>query len=326
MKTPPLQKLKQRIIINIVVLPTFFVLLISSISGVFLFRYVQDEYENMAYDSVALNRANLEFSLDILSSDMRLLADDVHVNSFVSTGQNGALAQSKLSMAVASDPHLLGLSLYGLGSSIILGSTNVSGLPTLSQITSDSPIATFIESDETSGTFIRHQNIADNFNYASFDESYGIMSQLIKIIIDDVYRGLLLADLDTSYIYDTYFAYDRYETFPEVITFIRGNSGHLKMGSNLPFEPLLDETIGDQFAPIGTKYSGFQSGGSSFNIISIFSMSEQRRQLAIILLTIGLLDILLVIASIFVGKRMLHRIVAPLETIVSKMKQEKFSD
>lgn len=318
------EKLKGKIFINLFIIPVVLTVSISVVSSAILSSYLRHDHQTAVTNSVELTKTNVEFYLNVLAGDLTLLSNDGAIHHYASTGSDSIQALQRLNAAVSADFTLLGITLYRNNSSQILASNGLSGLPTYPQITSLDSVNLFLQSERASAMMMRHQYIADNYDFMAYDESFGILSIFVKIFNEENDLGLLVADLDSAYLYETFFNYQAYRTIKVTDSLIVEGQAILHNDRN-----------DDSYAWIFHQdVQGFvrHSYRTSFLITPIFDRYELITIVDnginnnhIILLNVGFLmiDAFLVLFALWMYRRMAKQIIDPLNDIASKMEREQ---
>lgn len=316
-------KLHGKIYLTLFILPTAFVVLLSSLTFGFVYDYLNDDYGNAAVESVSLASTNFNFYMDILSSDLRLLADDVDVLGYAENATSPVVAQNKLNAAVNSDASILGITLYGTAANVHIASTGVSGYSSLSELESEQATADFLNGTSEQILLLRNQFIPDNFEFVSYDESYGILSYYLKVYDAGIVRGLLVADLDTEYIYSTFFNYEKYDSFKSVTSLITDGTIFLKSGANASLDDSLSLEATDTLRRIDYDHSYLKTDlMDGYGLVSVFDDTYRAGQSWFLGLSILAMDSLLILGALFTTRKAVKRILSPLNDIVDKMKNQ----
>ncbi len=316
-------KLRGKIYLTMFVLPTAFVVLLSSLTFGFVHDYLSDDYKNAASESVSLASTNFNFYMDILSSDLNLLADDSAVVNYAQSATSPVVAQNKLNAAVNSDASILGVTLYGTAANIHLASTGVSGYSLLSELETDDPIGDFLNSPQNELLLLRNRFIPDNFDFVSYDESYGILSYFLKIQEGGTFRGLLVADLDSEYLYSTFFNYDKYESFKQVTSLITDGTVFLKSQNNAAMDAWITRDLTETLTTVDSQNSYLRTsllGG--YDLVTVIDDAYRTSQSLFLGLSIVAMDTLLIALALFITRKEAKRILSPLFEIVDKMKNQ----
>jgi len=316
-------KLHGKIYLTLFVLPTAFVVLLSSLTFGFVYDYLNDDYANAAVESVSLASTNFNFYMDILSSDLRLLADDVDVMAYAESSSNPVVAQNKLNAAVNSDASILGITLYGTAANVHIASTGVSGYSLLSELETEQATSDFMNGTADQFLLLRNRFIPDNFEFVSYDESYGILSYYLKVYDAGIVRGLLVADLDSEYIYSTFFNYDKYDAFKSVTSLITDGTIFLKTGANASMGASLSLEATSTLTRTDASHSYLKTDlMDGYGLVSVFDDTNRASQSWFLGLSILAMDALLIVGALVVTRKAAKQILSPLDEIVEKMKNQ----
>jgi len=314
-------KLKKKIWISLFILPSVLVLLIVIISASVLAVYMDSDYRSSVAESVNLSEADFSSSLGVLDDDLLLLSSDEDVVSYASTGNGLISASDKITSAKNASESILGITLYGSNESIKTASWDVSGYPTKSVILSDPTIASFLSGSQNSLVFIRNKNIADNFGFLSYDESYGILSLFIRISDSTgTTQGFLLADLDSQYLYNSFFDYSDYSRFVVADSFIASGNIFLRSKSNEVFSSYFPFSESGSLNDINFDYSYLRLDFGTISLITILSNEKPRTQMAILVLSALVIDVILTLSDFYITHFMEKKLVGGLDGMVDKMK------
>lgn len=318
-------KLQKKVYVNMFIIPMSFVVVMSSITFIFVNRFITSEYEGTARESVSLSSTNFNFYMDILKSDLRLLTIDNDVVTYADSGVNPVLAQNKLNSAVSSNSAVLGITLYGTAASIHIASSGVSGYASLDILDNEATIASFLADETSEMLLLRNTNIPDNFDFRAYDESYGILSYFLKVYDDtDTFRGLVAADLDSTTIYALFFDYSDYATLDNVVTLISDDAIYLKSTENADSASFLSASPVNAFTRIDTHHSVLKTAlTDDYSLVTIIDNDYYNVEAWVMSLAILGIDLLLCTADYLVTRKMAQYILTPLNDIVDKMKNQK---
>jgi hypothetical protein len=317
------EKLKGKIFINLFIIPVVLTVSISVVSSAVLSAYLQRDHQIAVKNSVELTKANVEFYLEVLAGDLTLLSSDQSVRQYAMTGNEPIQALQRINATVSSDFTLLGITLYRQNSSQVLASNGLSGLPTYTQITSLNSVDDFLGEARITAMIMRHQYIADNYDFMAYDESYGILSFFVKIYQDNQYLGLLVADLDSEYLYNTFFDYQAYRTIEVSNSFIAQSSNLLRNGDNHTYAWILNNG-NEGFVRHSYRTSYFISSMfEDYQLVTIVDNTVNNHH--ILWLNVGfiIIDAWSILFAYWMYRRMAKQIIDPLNDIATKMEQAR---
>ena len=107
---------------------------------------------------------------------------------------------------------LLSITLYQTNTSNSVATSSISKYPLLNELKSISCINDFINSDDKIIN-LRTSHIADFYQSTYYDDSYGMISYLVKIEEGNQLYGLIVVDISPEYIYNKYFNFNDYQDF-----------------------------------------------------------------------------------------------------------------
>jgi len=314
-------KLRKKIWISLFVLPSTLVLLIVIISASVLAVYMDSDYRSSIVESVNLSEADFSSSLGVLDDDLLLLSSDEDVVSYASTGEGLISASDKITSAKNASESILGITLYGSSETIKTASWDVSGYPDKMVVLSDPAIASFVSGSQDSLLLIRNKNIADNFGFLSYDESYGILSLFVRISDSKgATKGFLLADLDSQYLYNSFFDYTDYSRFVVADSFIVSGDIFLRSKSNDAFSSYFPFSRSGSLEGINFDYSYLWLDFGTISVITIVSNEKPRTQMAILLSSALAIDVILTLSDFYITHLMEKKLVGSLDGMVDKMK------
>lgn len=308
---------------NLFLIPTVFSLLVSVFIFVFGANYINQSFESFVSDAVSLVSTNYSFSLNIMISSMSSLTDDADLVAFCEDGSSGYPVQQKLNSAVNAHQAVLGISVYGIGKAHKIASIGVSSYPDYDLLAQDDNIESFITGEKDNVTVLRDRYIAANYNFVSYDPSFGIVSVLLKVYDEDENaKGLILADLNTAYLYSSFFNYESYSAFGEVSSLIYNGEVKIKYGNNdediyAGPSPSLNRLVplkGQKSLLVIPLYDDYFLG----TLISLGYKNNQTLMLSLILLS---LNMIIIPVSFFITKRTVRKIMVQLDDIVRRMSQ-----
>lgn len=320
-------QLKQKIFYTILSLSTIFIIMVSALSMYFISDYMLNDYRQTSKDMIQLSLTNLQFDLEIVKSSAMDLSDDEQIKQYVTSELTQHPIIDKISGLSNDFDSVFGTTLYRLNDQQPISSYGVANPPLLSELQSISEIKTFMESDEIILFNIRSTAIAQFYNSTLYPESYGIMSYFFKIYNDSQETiGYLVVDLNPENIYQQYFTYENYPLFANATALIQlSNQEYLKYAENQNMEQFIGDIPLGELTFYDFNHYTYRTLFSEVYLITIvipsFNLFSSILWIALLFLTF---DVLLIIITKIVAKKMAQYVAIPLEKLLYKMKHEQF--
>lgn len=316
--------LSKKIWWTLFILPAILIFLIAAVSASVLAYYLDADYRSAIADSVSLAGADFASSLGILNDELLVLASDEDVTAFAADGSDPsktATAAKKLTAAKNDNPIILGITLYGNESDAAAVSSGVSGYPNRSRMLSDPLIASFVAGSLDHLFLIRDTNIADNFGFISYDESFGILSLFVRIQSGSpAEQAFLTADLDSQYLYASFFDYSSCTRFVAADTIISSGSIYLRSATNSAFASYFPFSQSGVLANLDFSYSYFRQVFPDYSVATIVENSKPRLDTLILIGSAAGIAVVLTAADFFFATAIRRRMIGRLDGMVEKLK------
>ena len=139
--------------------------------------------------------------------------------------------RSLLSQKLSQSPNLLGNQLYFIDENIEpISAYSVSGLPSANEILSLEILRDFLATNENHIFTIRHNFMANTYNFTQYPEAYGLATLFEKVYDEDqLLIGLLASDYSTQKLYDELFDFSYHSNFDDAIVQIKSSFGFLRL-------------------------------------------------------------------------------------------------
>lgn len=318
-------KLTRRIYLSIFVIPSLFLLTISSLTIVFTNNYLRENYSSTTASAVNMAKTNFSFHLSLMAEDVALVSEDQAVISFAKDGSSIEKTQEKLSILTSSSG-LLGVAAYSLNVPTQIASNGVSGYSSLSALLEDGRLEDFIDNDEAAYFFwIRFTNIPDNYIFLSYDDSYGVLSIVVKIYEDDQVQGIIVADVNSETIYRDYFNFNSYRSINPLASFIISDDQYLRYSGNEDYAQRYN--LNSDYSQLVALKGGYHQYRATliedYDFYLITSDSYYNNANLILFLSVGIINIGLITLAFILAQRMVKKLVSPLDLLVDKIKTQK---
>ncbi|MCF7924551.1 MAG: hypothetical protein K9L64_05590 [Candidatus Izimaplasma sp.] len=197
------EKIKKKIIHNIVFATLFFVFIISMLTGFFITRNYINSFQDNAIQSVKLSTSYSQIKLENIKKDTFRLTESQTIIDGLDSNHYAISINPKLNFLRSQyQEEIASLILYANNDYIYkTDSISVSSILTLNTIRENYNLDSFINSKNLSFFFIQHQDQV--INYFSF---------IHKIIYEDQFMGYLLINLRPTYLLTNYFTYQNSST------------------------------------------------------------------------------------------------------------------
>ncbi len=318
-------RLKRNVWLTLFGLPSALVLVIVIVSASVLGAYMDSDYRSSLRESVSLAAADFSTSLGVVDDDLRVLARDSAIVDFASTGDqsSAASASAQLTSAVNDNECLLGVTLYGSQEHFVQASFGVTGIPSREVLLGEDAIAAFYEGDKASMRQVRNTGIAKSFSLTSpYDPQMAILSCFVRISDGaGQTEGFLVADLNSQYLYDSYFDFTAYSRFQVKDTFLGSGDVFLRTATNgnasSSYGPFL---ITDSLQRLNWNDSYYRLDFEDLYVTVIIGNGKYYETMALLIASaIGLAAILIGV-DYAVTRAMEKKIVGNLDGMVDKMK------
>lgn len=320
--------LKQRIKKTIILLITIFIIFISSLSMITLSIYLINDFSKSKQYIINLSITNFEFDLSLIKSNTTALSSDEDIINYVINNINPQLAINKISSISNYFDAVIGVTLYQTNTSNSVATSSISKYPLLNELKSISCINDFINSDDKSIINLRTSHIADFYQSTYYDDSYGMISYLVKIEEGNQLYGLIVVDISPEYIYNKYFNFNDYQDFTGTITLITtyNDEDYLKCNDNLNNSHFLSYKKLDSFDLYDLNNYVYQTSFlDNYRLITIIPINNLLINLSIILLIIILIDCILILLTIIGGKKLANYVTHELEKLKDKMQNDQIT-
>lgn len=201
-------------------MPSLFIFAISLTAGISTKGYLSRAFDNTVYNAANLTNITFRSRLSIMQNEIELVANNESLQAFARNGSSEGLAMNQL-QSLAGASYVLGATVYSMNDKYSLASPGVSNYPTHSTLSESSFLTDFLENSQTSSTlWLRFNNIAGAYEFISYNENYGILSFVSKLLFEDgSLLGYLLVDLNSEHLYINYFDFNDYNALGSVITY-----------------------------------------------------------------------------------------------------------
>jgi len=173
---------------------------------------------------------NLTLSLQVSSNSTITKSLDV-IAYAQGDNEHESSVRGLLSQKLSQSPNLLGNQIYFIDDLVEqISSYSVSGIPTSYEITSLEVVSQFLNQEEDYRFTIRHEFIANTYNFTQYPKQYGIAT-LFEKIYDDNHNviALLASDYSSQKLYDEVFDFAYHASLNDAEIQIKSTAGFLKL-------------------------------------------------------------------------------------------------
>lgn len=314
-------RLRRKIWISLFALPSALMLLIAAASASVLGVYMDSDYRSSLAESLNLSEADFSTSMGVLDDDLRLLASDKDVIGYAVSGDGLVSASAKITSAANANECILGITLYGSTDALKTASSGVSGYPAKSEILSEEAVSSFVASQAPSLLLVRNKDIAQSFGFQAYDQTYGILSFFVRINDDaGTTQGFLVADLDSQFLYQSYFDFSDYQHFDVANSFIGSGDVYLRSNSNFAYAEYLPFSQNGTLQWVNFDYSYFRLDFGDLYVATVVKNDKIIGEMSILISVALVLASGMILGDYFITRFVEKKILGGLDGMVAKMK------
>ncbi len=310
-------QLRRSIMGHLFVFSILFTIIMSAVSFWVVGRSGHAIFQASAEEAVTHRVTKSLFAMAAVENSAVQIAKNSTVLQALSTDQYSLQVNPILNTLKNTSFGILGVTLYT--PQHIYTTDSVSDHLTFYELRENQAIRQFMDSPQETFLSIRTSQIPGVYNHVRYDPAYGMITYCVKVP-----HGLLLFDLNPSYIYSRFFDYGKYPNFTEIQTFIMTPEGtYLKSGFNKEkdasylIQAVEDETIisdDRRFLIISTPF-----GPCGSQVVSLVPTAPFYRQMAVFGAILLICSAVLIRTALAVGRRLSSSIILPLTRLRKKM-------
>jgi hypothetical protein len=306
------RKLSQSILIPLVsTILLVFVVLYTTITTIGISDY-QSQVESTIERKI--NYFNLTISLQVSSNSTITNSNDV-IRYAQGESDLESNVRSLISQKVSQSPNLIGSQLYFMNSSREpVYSYSVSGIPSQSQLFSDPIIVDFIANNSPYIFTIRHDNIANNYNFVQYQKSYGLFT-LFEKVEDEEHNlvAILASDYSNQKLYQEIFDFTYQANFDGGRIQVSNGSDFLRLNEK-DMQIASDFTLGRQQKSLNKAIYNYQLSDHVY-LVSELDLTMPIVQNVTLLIYLFIITLLLTGLTVILVRYTVRKIINPLEAI-----------
>lgn len=195
------QKLKRKLFLTIFLIPSVFMLVLStSLVGSLIYIFDEDFHNNVE-TNIQLVTENIKFRLELLSSNP--LSTCPLLEALPVDQQSDQLSQIQ-----GANELFMGVTYYSADKTVV-SSSFIGGVKSYEEMISDTNVSNFYVSDKTYTYLIRTKGVPNNYGYVPHNEELGMLTLVVKADSG----GLLLVDISKEVFYDQIMDFSDYQYF-----------------------------------------------------------------------------------------------------------------
>lgn len=306
------RKLSQSILIPLVsTIFLVFVVLYTTITTIGISDY-QSQVENTIERKI--NYFNLTISLQVSANSTITNSNDV-IRYAQGEADLESNVRSLISQKVSQSPNLIGSQLYFMNTSIEpVYSYSVIGIPTQSELLGDSIITNFINSNSPFIFTIRHDNIANSYNFVQYQQSYGLFTLFEKVEDDENNLVAILAsDYSNQKIYQEVFDFTYQANFDGGRIQLSNGSDFLRLNEK-DVQIASDFVVGRQQHSLNKAIYNYQITDHIY-LVSELDLTMPIVQNITLLIYLFIITLLLTGLTVILVRYTVRKIINPLEAI-----------
>ncbi|MDF2699001.1 MAG: hypothetical protein K0Q49_557 [Haloplasmataceae bacterium] len=319
-------QLRKKIISHIVISSILFTVIISIVSFTYVSISIYKNFKYSANENIEQSIKNSSFSINATKNSTILIIEDQNFIESLGSFDYNPKINPILNTLKNTSYGILGVTIY-TNNNYIYSTSSISSYLTFNEIKENIEIANFINSDETTYLSIRTSHIADLYYHVKYDEQYGMITYIVKIIDqNNQIQGYLFVDINPSFIYNNFFSYNRYENFQNVETYILAQDGHYLKSEknsevNTKYLNLVDKnesriSIDGKYLIISKDFSIEDS-----SIITLIPLKSYYYDILLIAIVLTIISIILSFIAKIIAIKIADSIANPLSDLLSKMNE-----
>lgn len=302
------EKIKKKIIHNIIFATLFFILITSLLAGFFIARNYVNSFEDSSKQSIKLATSYSQIKLENIKNDSYRLSNNEVIIAGLETNLYAISINPKLNFLRSQyQEEISSLVLYASNNYIYkTDSISVSSIVPLKNLLENDQIIDFPTNAEETSFFIQHQ-----------DQIISHFSFIHKITSDDNLLGYLLINIRPTYLLSNYFSYQNSSTINLINQYIVVND------ELLYFIDKEDIIISDEvgFSNINTYVIQENLYNDILPLITKVSTDNLVKHLTELLIVIAIIDIFTILLAYFSARRLALKISLRFMALQQKMLQ-----
>jgi hypothetical protein len=198
---------------------------------------------------------------------------------------------------------------------------NIRGVEPLSTFQNDPDFTTFFTTSETSYLSVRTDNIADNYDYFNYDERYGMVTQVTKLMDGDTIKGYLFVDIKPEYLYTRFLQYENHDTMQGSASFLLDNNDQFLLSSSNT-ESMFQTAENQDFSSNVRSFVFTSTLNDQYQIVHVIPTTVVWNELLVVVFYMAIAFAIIFGVSIVVSKVIHHRIEEPLSMLQNKVLHE----